>query len=96
MDGSIWKELIQFQETIAEGTKKRIEMATEAIFNVLYHEGDMDLQEVRRKVNGSTSVFDMAVGALVEKGDVQLFQYGDSFILHRTDPAPAIFPLRGN
>ena len=77
-------------------TKENIERVTENIFSVLYHEGDMDLQELRTKVEASSQIFDMAIGSLVEKNDVDLLQNGESFIAHRTDPAPALFPLRSN
>jgi hypothetical protein len=73
-----------------------VERATEAIFNVLYHLGDMNLQELRKKLDLPGDVFDMAIGSLVEKGDVQLLREGDTRIVHRSDPAPAVFPLRGN
>jgi hypothetical protein len=76
--------------------KQNIERVTEAIFNVLYHEGDMDLQELRKKVGAPSHIFDMAIGSLVEKDDVELLQNSESFIAHRTDPAPAVFPLRSN
>jgi hypothetical protein len=76
--------------------KENIERVTEAIFSVLYHEGDMDLQRLRTKVDARSQIFDMAIGALVEKDDVDLLQNGESFIVHRTDPAPAVFPLRSN
>ena len=76
--------------------KENIEQVTEAIFYVLYHEGDMDLQELRTKVEAPSHMFDMAIGSLVEKDDIALLQNGKSFIAHRTDPAPAVFPLRSN
>jgi len=76
--------------------KERIELTTEAIFNVLYHEGDMDLQKLRKKIDAPADMFDMAIGALVAKDDIDLVQSGDSVIAHRNDPAPAVFPLRGN
>jgi hypothetical protein len=76
--------------------KQNIERVTEAIFNVLYHEGDMDLQELRKTVGAPSHILDMAIGSLVEKDDVELLQNSESFIAHRTDPAPAVFPLRSN
>jgi hypothetical protein len=76
--------------------KENIERVTEAIFGVLYHEGDMDLQVLRTKVEAPSHIFDMAIGSLVEKDDVDLLQNGNSFIAHRTGPAPAVFPLRSN
>jgi hypothetical protein len=76
--------------------KEKIELTTEAIFNVLYHDGDMDLQELRKRVDAATDVFDMAVGALVARDDIELLQSGEYVIAHRKDPAPAVFPLRGN
>ena len=76
--------------------KENIERVTEAIFSVLFHEGDMDLQELRTKVKAPSQNFDMAIGSLVEKDDVELLDNGESFIVHRTDPAPAVFPLRSN
>jgi hypothetical protein len=77
-------------------TKETIELAAEAIFNVLYHEGAMDLQELRSKVDIPTDVFNMAVGSLVAKDDIQLRRNGDTLIVHRTSPAPAVFAFRGN
>jgi hypothetical protein len=76
--------------------KENIERVTDAIFSVLYHQGDMDLQKLRTKVEASSQIFDMAIGSLVEKDDVDLLQNGESFIAHRTRPAPAVFPLRSN
>ena len=76
--------------------KEHMELVTEAIFSVLYHHGDMDLPHLREKVNVSEQDFDMAIGSLVEKNDVELIPSGDSFIVHRTAPAPAVFPFRGN
>jgi hypothetical protein len=80
----------------ANGAKENIERITEAIFNVLYHEGDMDLRDLKKHVDVPADVFDMAIGALVEKDDVQLLKTGDSFTVHRKDPAPAVFPFRSN
>jgi hypothetical protein len=81
---------------MGNGAKENIERVTKAIFSVLYHEGDMDLKELRTKVEAPSRIFDMAIGSLVEKDDVDLLQNGESFIAHRTDPAPAVFPLRSN
>jgi len=76
--------------------KENIQRVTEAIFSVLYHEGDMGLQELKTKVEAPSHIFDMAIGSLVEKDDVELRQNGESFIAHRTDPALAVLPFRGN
>jgi nucleoid DNA-binding protein len=77
-------------------SKESIELVTEAIFEALYHRGDLDLRELRKSVAAPEHVFDMAIGALVEKDDVQLIQNGELFTAHRTSPAIAIFPFRGN
>ena len=76
--------------------KENIDRVTEAIFSVLYHEGDMDLQVLRTKVEAPSHIFDMALGSLVEKDDIDLLENGSSFIARRTAPAPAVFPLRSN
>ena len=76
--------------------KEKMELVAEAIFSVLYQEGDMEVQELRTRVNVPTPAFDMAIGALVEKDDVQLIRRGDTVIAHRTDPALAVLPFRGN
>lgn len=81
----------------ANYTRTDIDQAAEAIFEILYHHGgDMDLKDLGGKAGGPGHIFDMAVGSLVEKGDIDLFPKGDSFIVHRTAPALAVFPLRGN
>jgi len=80
----------------ANAEKEKIERITEAIFEVLYHTGDMDLRDLRKHVAVPADAFDMAIGALVEKDDVQLFRAGDSFLVHRAKPAPAVFPFRSN
>jgi hypothetical protein len=80
----------------ANATKEKIEHVTEAIFDVLYHSGDMDLKVLKTKVDATPELFDMAIGALVEKDDVQLLRTGDSFLVHRAAPAVAVFPLRSN
>jgi hypothetical protein len=79
-----------------DATKESIELAAEAIFEVLYHEGDMNLQELRSKVDIPAHMFDMAIDWLVGKDDVQLLREGDTLIAHRTEPAFAVFPFRGN
>jgi hypothetical protein len=56
----------------------------------------MDLDELKKQVNAPVDIFDMAIGALVEKGDVELLRNGDSFTVHRTSPALAVFPFRSN
>jgi nitrogen-specific signal transduction histidine kinase len=61
-------------DLMENGAQKNIERVTEAIFNVLYHEGDLDLQELRKKVDAPSHIFDMAIGSLVEKDDVTLVQ----------------------
>ena len=83
-------------ERDANATKESIELAAEAIFEVLYHKGDMDLQELRSKVDIPADMFDMAIDWLVGKDDVQLLREGETLTVHRNDPAFAVFPLRGN
>ena len=83
-------------ESKADGTDETIELASEAIFEVLYHQGDMDLRALRGKVNTPPAIFDMAIGSLVGKDDVQLLRTGDTVTVHRAPPAPAVFPLRSN
>lgn len=80
----------------AETPKENMELVTEAIFDVLYHGGDMDLDELKKRVDASVDFFDMAIGALVEKGDIELMRNGDSFTVRRTAPAFAVFPFRSN
>ena len=80
----------------AETPKENMELLTAAIFDVLYHVGDMDLNELKKQVNAPVDIFDMAIGALVEKGDIELVSNGDSFTVHRTSPALAVFPFRSN
>lgn len=67
-----------------------IDQVTEAIFKLLYHhDGDIDLQDLRKEVDrpGRTGhTFDIAVGSLVEKGDITVLPNLDSFIVHRTAP----------
>lgn len=76
--------------------KEQMELITEAIFSVLYHDGDMELKQLQEKVNASEQAFEMAIGSLVEKDDIELIPHGESFIAHRTSPAPAVFPFRSN
>jgi hypothetical protein len=83
-------------ERDTNATKESIELAAEAIFEVLYHKGDMDLQDLRSEVHISADMFDMAIDWLVGKDDVQLLREGDTLMVHRTDPAFAVLPFRGN
>jgi len=80
----------------AETPKENMELVTEALFDVLYHRGDMDLDELKKEVDAAVDIFDMAIGALVEKGDVELLRNGDSFTVRRIAPAFAVFPFRSN
>jgi hypothetical protein len=76
--------------------KEKIELATEAIFNVLYYEGDMDLKDLKKNIDAHSDLIDMAVGALVARDDIELLERGESVIVHRNEPSSAVFPLRGN
>ena len=81
----------------ADSAQVNINQTAETIFNLLYqHEGDMDLQDLSKKSGHPRHIFDMAIGTLVEKGDIELLPKGDSFMIHRAAPALAVFPLRGN
>ena len=83
-------------ERDANPTKESIELAAEAIVDVLDHQGDMDLQELRSKVHISAHMFDMAIDWLAGKDDIQLLREGDTLIVHRTEPAIAVLTFRGN
>ena len=76
--------------------KEDIQLAAEAIFSALYHDGDTDLQELQEKVHWKSPIFDWALGWLVGKEDVEVTLANGSFRLKRAAPAPAVFPLRGN
>jgi hypothetical protein len=83
-------------ESDGDTPKEKMELVTEAIFDVLYHRGDMEMDELKKHVNAPADIFDMAIGALVEKDDVELLRNGDSVTVHRTSPALAVFPFRSN
>jgi hypothetical protein len=83
-------------ENDAAAMKESIERVAGSIFDVLYHQGDMELRELRKRVDATPELFDMAIGALVDKDDIQLVETGDSVTVHRADPAPAVFPFRSN
>jgi hypothetical protein len=76
--------------------KEEIQLAAEAIFSALYHDGDTDLQDLQERVNWKSPVFDWALGWLVGKEDVEVIPANGTFRLKRAAPAPAVFPLRGN
>jgi hypothetical protein len=76
--------------------KEEIQLAAEAIFSALYHDGVTDLRDLQEKVNWKSPVFDWALGWLVGKEDVEVTPVNGSFRLKRAAPAPAVFPLRGN
>jgi PRC-barrel domain protein len=80
----------------ANATKESIELAGEAVFEALYHKGDMELQKLRSTVDIPAHIFDRAIDWLVGKQDIQLLREGETLIVHRTDPAFAVLPFRGN
>jgi hypothetical protein len=79
-----------------EDVQNEIRSAAESIFSALYHDGDMELEALQEKLNWKSPIFDWALGWLVGKEDVQVTPHNASFLLRRTAPAPAVFPLRGD
>jgi len=80
----------------AEEMLEKIRAVSELIFDVLYREGDMELEQLKKEVKHASPVFDWAIGWLVGKDDIEILPAGDSFTIRRNDPTPAVFPIRGN
>jgi hypothetical protein len=72
-----------------------IRETAELIFNFLFHENEVELEQLRRKVSHQLPFFDWAVGWLVGKGDIEITRRKGTFIIRREAPTPVVIPLRG-
>jgi hypothetical protein len=83
-------------EQNAASAMENVRAVAELIFDVLYREGDMKIENLKQEVKHDSPVFDWAIGWLLGKGDIEMVSSGRSFTICRNAPTPAVIPIRGN
>jgi hypothetical protein len=83
------------KKTVVE-IEDEVRLTAELIFDFLYREGEMDLEQLREKVTHQVPFFDWGIGWLIGKGDIEIAPQGTSFSVRRKGPTPVVIPLRGN
>ena len=68
----------------------------ELIFDFLFREGEMELEQLREKVAHQVPFFDWGIGWLVGKGDIQIAGHEGAYMVRRKGTDPAVIPVRGN
>ena len=76
--------------------EEQVRLTAELIFEYLYREGEMNLNELRNAVSPQVPFFDWACGWLIGKGDIIIIGDGRSFRIRRKPPTPAVIPVRRN
>src|SRR6266567_6740617 len=80
------------KENMSE-VENEIRAAAEIIFNFLYHEGEITIEQLKEKAGRQAPFFDWGIGWLVGKGDNEIVDREGSFSVRRKAPAPAVIPL---
>lgn len=76
--------------------EEKVRLTAELIFEHLYREGEMNLDDLRNAVSPRMPFFDWACGWLIGKGDIKIVGDGRSFRIRRKPPTPVVIPVRGN
>jgi hypothetical protein len=76
--------------------EEQVRLTAELIFEHLYREGEMNLDDLRNVVSPQVPYFDWACGWLIGKGDIVIVGNERSFRIRRKPPTPVVIPLRGN
>lgn len=76
--------------------EEQVRLTAELIFEHLFREGEMNLDDLRKTVSPQVTFFDWACGWLIGKGDIRIIGDGRSFRIRRKPPTPVVIPVRGN
>ncbi len=76
--------------------EEQVRLTAELIFEHLYRDGEMKLDDLRNAISRHSPFFEWACGWLIGKGDIKIIGDGKSFRIRRNPPTPVVIPLRGN
>lgn len=83
-------------KTAGVEVEDQVRLTAELIFDRLYREGELSLEDLRNSVSHEVPFFDWGLGWLLGKGDIEITPEESSFRVRRKPPTPVVIPLRGN